>query len=163
QLRERGPVGVLFHASANIRIGQHVDGLVLRDQGVEDVHEGRREAALREASRSLHEQYDRVGLDQGIELLANLRVQRHPRPISMKSPVEKLAIRVVGTIADIEASAWDALDHGPSPFLRHGFLRALEESGSTDPATSKKRRSGWSGLYLLAEQGGRLVGGVPAF
>jgi predicted N-acyltransferase len=70
---------------------------------------------------------------------------------------------MVPSVAEIDAAAWDGLDHGPSPFLRHGFLRALEESGSIDPASAKKRRSGWSGLYLLAEQAGRLVGGIPAF
>ncbi len=69
----------------------------------------------------------------------------------------------MGSIAEVDAAAWDGLDHGPSPFLRHGFLRALEESGSIDTASAKKRRSGWSGLYLLAEQAGTLVGAVPAF
>jgi len=69
----------------------------------------------------------------------------------------------VGSIAEVDAAAWDGLDHGPSPFLRHGFLRALEESGSIDTASAKKRRSGWSGLYLLAEQAGTLVGAVSAF
>jgi predicted N-acyltransferase len=72
-------------------------------------------------------------------------------------------VRAVASIADIDAAAWDGLDHGPSPFLRHGFLRALEESGSIEPATGRKRRSGWASLYLLAEQAGRLVGAVPAF
>jgi len=81
----------------------------------------------------------------------------------MKSPGETLTIRVVGSIADVDAAAWDALDHGPSPFLRHGFLRALEESGSTDPATKKRQRSGWTGIYVLVEDGARLVGGVAAF
>jgi predicted N-acyltransferase len=75
----------------------------------------------------------------------------------------KIAVRAVASVADLDAAAWDALDHGASPFLRHGFLRALEESGSVNPATTKKRRSGWSSLYLLAEQAGRLVGAVPAF
>ena len=75
----------------------------------------------------------------------------------------KIAVRAVASVADLDAAAWDALDHGPSPFLRHGFLRALEESGSINPATARKRRSGWSSLYLLAEQAGRLVGAVPAF
>jgi predicted N-acyltransferase len=75
----------------------------------------------------------------------------------------KIAVRAVASIADIDAAAWDGLDHGPSPFLRHGFLRALEESGSIEPATGRKRRSGWASLYLLAEQAGRLVGAVPAF
>jgi predicted N-acyltransferase len=69
----------------------------------------------------------------------------------------------VGSVSDLDAAAWDALDHGASPFLRHGFLRALEESGSIDAATSRNRRSGWASLYLLAEQAGRLIGAVPAF
>jgi predicted N-acyltransferase len=75
----------------------------------------------------------------------------------------KIAVRAVASVAELDAAAWDALDHGASPFLRHGFLRALEESGSVEPATARKRRSGWSSLYLLAEQAGRLVGAVPAF
>jgi predicted N-acyltransferase len=75
----------------------------------------------------------------------------------------KIVVRAVASVADLDAAAWDALAHGPSPFLRYGFLRALEESHSIDPATAKKRRSGWSSLYLLAEQAGRLVGAVPAF
>src|SRR3954447_26063286 len=75
----------------------------------------------------------------------------------------KIVVRAVASVADLDGPAWDALDHGASPFLRHGFLRALEESGSIDAASAKKRRSGWSGLYLLAEQAGRLVGGVPAY
>jgi len=77
----------------------------------------------------------------------------------------KLAIRVVGSVGELDAAAWDALDHGPSPFLRSGFLAALESSGSIDPATRppKGRRSGWTSVYILAEAGGRLVGAVPAF
>ena len=81
----------------------------------------------------------------------------------MASSSTKIIVRAVGSIAEVDTAAWDGLDHGPSPFLRHGFLRALEESGSIDTASAKKRRSGWSGLYLLAEQAGTLVGAVPAF
>ncbi|MEJ7599818.1 MAG: peptidogalycan biosysnthesis protein [Kofleriaceae bacterium] len=72
-------------------------------------------------------------------------------------------------MADLDAAAWDALDHGPSPFLRHGFLRALEDSRSIDPISGpgsivrRGRGAGWSSVYLLAEQGGRLVGAVAAF
>ncbi|HEX2691417.1 MAG TPA: peptidogalycan biosysnthesis protein [Kofleriaceae bacterium] len=69
----------------------------------------------------------------------------------------------MGSVAEVDAAAWDALDHGPSPFLRHGFLRALEESGSIDAASGEDRGAGWSGLYLLAEQAGKLVGAVPAY
>ena len=77
----------------------------------------------------------------------------------------KLVVRVVGSIGAVDAGSWDSLDHGPSPFLRHGFLRALEDSGSIDGASAsgKRQRSGWTGCYLLAEQGGKLVGGVAAF
>jgi predicted N-acyltransferase len=75
----------------------------------------------------------------------------------------KIVVRAVASVAELDAAAWDGLDHGVSPFLRHGFLHALEESGSIDASSARKRRSGWSGLYLLAEQAGRLVGAVPAF
>jgi predicted N-acyltransferase len=61
------------------------------------------------------------------------------------------------SIAEVPAAAWDALDHGPSPFLRHGFLRALEDSRSTG------RDAGWRPAYLLAERGTQLVGAVAAF
>ncbi|HEU4611135.1 MAG TPA: GNAT family N-acetyltransferase [Kofleriaceae bacterium] len=73
----------------------------------------------------------------------------------------KLAVRVVPSIAQVDAAAWDRLDHGPSPFLRHGFLRALEESGSI--GGTGRRRTGWTPAYLLAERAGQLVGGVAAF
>ncbi|HEX5059053.1 MAG TPA: GNAT family N-acetyltransferase [Kofleriaceae bacterium] len=73
----------------------------------------------------------------------------------------KLGVRVVPSITQVDAAAWDALDHGPSPFLRHGFLRALEESGSI--GGTGRRRSGWTPAYLLAERAGQLVGAVAAF
>ena len=79
-----------------------------------------------------------------------------------------LAVRVVPSVAELPRAAWDALDHGSSPFLRSGFLAALEASGSIDPANAKgfslrKRRSGWTSLYVLVELAGRVVGGVPTF
>lgn len=74
----------------------------------------------------------------------------------MKSGGEKLAVRVVGSIDEVDRAAWDALDHGPSPFLRWGFLKALEESGSIG------KRTGWAPAYILVERGG-LVGAVAAF
>jgi predicted N-acyltransferase len=65
--------------------------------------------------------------------------------------------RVVTRIADVPAAAWDGLEHGDSPFLRHGFLSALEDTGSTGG------RSGWAPAYVLVEQGGALVAAVAAF
>ncbi len=72
-----------------------------------------------------------------------------------------LQIRAVHELSGIDAEAWNALDHGHSPFLEWGFLRALEMTGSTGgPA-------GWAPVYLLAEeivdQEVTLVGAIPCF
>jgi uncharacterized protein len=73
-----------------------------------------------------------------------------------------ISMREVRRIEEIDRGAWDALDHGGSPFLEHGFLRALEDSGSIGG------RSGWLPHYLLAESVSSdadpiLVGAVAAF
>jgi uncharacterized protein len=68
-----------------------------------------------------------------------------------------LRCRVVPSIDQIDRVAWDQLDHGASPFLRHGFLTALEASGSIGA------RSGWQPRYVLLEDRGRLLGAVAAF
>src|SRR5512143_4073296 len=72
-----------------------------------------------------------------------------------------ISVRAVPSISQVDQAAWDGLSHGPSPFLRHGFLRALEDSGSI--GGTGRKRSGWAPVYLLAEQDGRLVGAVAAF
>jgi uncharacterized protein len=67
-------------------------------------------------------------------------------------------VRVETAIGRVDQAAWDGLDHRPSPFLRHGFLRALEASGSVGP------RTGWAPAYVLVEDGGgRLLGGTAAW
>lgn len=71
-------------------------------------------------------------------------------------------VRVATRLDEVDRAAWDALEHGPSPFLRYGFLRALERSGSIGPG------SGWHPFYVLAhlDEGGNpgeLVGAVAAF
>jgi predicted N-acyltransferase len=68
-----------------------------------------------------------------------------------------VVVRIETRIGAIPQAAWDGLGHGPSPFLRHGFLAALEDTGSIGP------RSGWAPIYLLAERGGQLIGAVAAF
>lgn len=85
----------------------------------------------------------------------------------MSSTTPAIAVRVVPSVGELPRQAWDALDHGASPFLTSGFLAALERSGSIDAASAKglsaRRRSGWTSLYLIVEVAGRVVGGVPAF
>src|SRR4029079_5012081 len=133
------------------------------------------EPALWEAPAAFHEQDDWVTGNELLDLPAAGGVERHAglsmHPTARSAGVcrfgaccsTKIGGRAVRSGAELDAAAWDGLTHGASPFLRHGFLRALEESGSIDPITATQRSSGWASLYLLAEQAGRLVGAVPAF
>lgn len=60
-------------------------------------------------------------------------------------------------ISDIDASAWNALVKGQSPFLQHGFLLALEESGSVCADT------GWEPCHVAVFQKERLVAAMPLY
>jgi hypothetical protein len=60
--------------------------------------------------------------------------------------VGDLTARVVESLESVDAAAWDALDHGPSPFTQHGFLRALERSGSVGA------EAGWQPIYVIVER-----------
>jgi predicted N-acyltransferase len=57
----------------------------------------------------------------------------------------------------VPAAAWDALAGEDDPFLEHGFLAALESSGSVGAAAGCVPR------LVLAREGGRLVGAVPLY
>ena len=59
-----------------------------------------------------------------------------------------LTTRVVPSLASVAVARWNALDHGSSPFTEHGFLVALERSGSVGTA------AGWEPHYVLVERGG---------
>ena len=69
--------------------------------------------------------------------------------------------RVISSLDQISAAAWNALAGHDHPFLRHEFLHALERTGCTTPAT------GWTPQHLLleAEGGGNqcLLGAVPLY
>ena len=77
------------------------------------------------------------------------------------APENGVATGIVARLADgvsgIEASRWDALAGSGNPFVSHAFLALLEQSGSVGP------RTGWQPAPLLAEQGDRLVGALPAY
>jgi predicted N-acyltransferase len=99
-----------------------------------------------------------------------------------------LRARFLNSISEVRAADWNALVGAPtpaarpgaaqpsaealgappptapptaaptSPFLRHEFLLALEESGCATP------RTGWSPLHLVIEDGsGRLQGALPLY
>lgn len=83
-----------------------------------------------------------------------------------------LSTRTVASVADLDRAAWDGLDHGASPFLKTGFLQALEVSGSVSVRPSNQSLaavarsgspSGWTPIYVLAEQAGVVVGAVAAY
>lgn len=71
----------------------------------------------------------------------------------MDLPAATLSIRTVASVADLDRAAWDALDHGASPFLKTGFLYALEVSVGFGTATAAIARCG--GARWLAVGGGR--------
>lgn len=68
-----------------------------------------------------------------------------------------MSIFQLDSLAALDASQWDALLPEPQPFLRHGFLSALEDSGSLGP------RSGWRAQHLLRYEGDNLVAALPAY
>ncbi len=60
-------------------------------------------------------------------------------------------------MGDVAAPEWDRLWPDQNPFLRHGFLSALEHSGSADSA------SGWTPCHILLEHDGTAVAGLPLY
>ena len=71
---------------------------------------------------------------------------------------EPMAIRLAGSMAEIEAEAWDAVAGADNPSVSHAFLAALEESGSAGAKT------GWLPRHLVIEdEAGRLVAAAPMY
>lgn len=78
-----------------------------------------------------------------------------------------MRIRVVDTLQEIDAAAWNAAAQAAAraqnadddnPFVRHEFLLALEQSGSASA------RSGWTPCHLIAENDqGAFLGGVACW
>jgi uncharacterized protein len=67
--------------------------------------------------------------------------------------------RLLRSIAEVEASEWNALvGSAAQPFLRHEFLLSLEEAGCTTAKT------GWTPEHAIAwDAEGRLAGAVPLY
>lgn len=78
-----------------------------------------------------------------------------------------MRIRVVDTLQEIDAAAWNAAAQAAAraqnadddnPFVRHEFLLALEQSGSASA------RSGWTPCHLIAENDqGAFLGGIACW
>ena len=66
------------------------------------------------------------------------------------------------SIGEISPDLWDSCANPPgetpyNPFLRHAFLKALEDSGSASAET------GWQPFHLALEDGDKLLGVVPMY
>ena len=70
---------------------------------------------------------------------------------------EEAAIRLVRGVAGIDAAAWDAVAPAGNPFVRHGYLEALEASGSAVPDT------GWAAVPVVLGEATAPAGIVPAY
>ena len=73
----------------------------------------------------------------------------------MNSPSDKLEIKVIDSLAEIEPGEWNALSRN-DPFLQHGFFHGLEKTGCLQP-------QGWYQQHLVALEKGTLVGALPLF
>jgi predicted N-acyltransferase len=86
---------------------------------------------------------------------------RRRRRGGYERPVPGLTLSVHGSITELRPEDWDALlEHEPeraSPFARHAFLAACEESGCATP------RTGWAPRHLVARRGGRVVAAAFAY
>ena len=71
---------------------------------------------------------------------------------------EPTTVNVIGSIAEIEAAEWDACAGAENPFCRHGFLSAMEDSGSVNAET------GWMPRHLaVRDEAGGLIAAAPLY
>ena len=69
---------------------------------------------------------------------------------------EAISCRFLSSVAEVPQDLWNALS-GPQPFLRHEFLKALEDSGSVGAGC------GWHPEPLAIYRGTRLSALVPVY
>ncbi len=66
--------------------------------------------------------------------------------------------RVLDRIDEVPAAQWDICAGRDNPFLRHAFLKALEDSGSVG------RKTGWLPQHLtISDEGGALQAAAPMY
>ena len=72
--------------------------------------------------------------------------------------MSELVAKLGGSVGAFGEAAWNALVPEGNPFMRHGFLTALEDSGSVGEGT------GWQPAPILIENAeGGLLGALPAY
>lgn len=76
----------------------------------------------------------------------------------MPDGADPLTIQIQSDLAKVSAADWDACAGESNPFVSHGFLSALEESGSVTPET------GWLPQHLtIPDRQGRLLAALPLY
>jgi len=71
---------------------------------------------------------------------------------------DSIAVRVLRRIDEVPAAQWDACAGVVCPFVRHAFLRALEDSESVGA------EAGWQPQHLVVpDSDGTLLGAVPLY
>ncbi|MGH8055313.1 MAG: GNAT family N-acetyltransferase [Stenotrophomonas sp.] len=66
-------------------------------------------------------------------------------------------LRVVSSLADLTASAWNALHDGSNPFVSHAFLSGLEQHGCL------REEWGWQPQHLTLWRGDELIAAAPGY
>ena len=77
-------------------------------------------------------------------------------------PAPPVIVKVVGSLAEIKAQAWDACANPePSrsnPFVCHAFLKALEDAGTVG------LKAGWIARHLILDDGeGGIAAAAPCY
>lgn len=84
--------------------------------------------------------------------------ENRPRPATAGAPpLPELRCRVIDSLDEIAADAWNRLAGNLQPFLRHEFLAALEHTGCVGP------ESGWYPRHLVFHAGDTLVAAAPMY
>lgn len=77
---------------------------------------------------------------------------------SPKPAMNEILARVAPDIAGLSPTQWDACAGPSNPFMSHGFLSAMEESGSVGPGT------GWKSLPIIIEdEAGEIAACLPSY
>ena len=72
--------------------------------------------------------------------------------------MSQLVAKIGGSVGAFDEAAWDALVPDANPFMRHGFLTALEASGSVGEGT------GWQPAPIVIEdEVGAILAALPAY
>ncbi len=70
----------------------------------------------------------------------------------------EVAIEIVGSLAEVDAAAWNTLCDENDPFMEYGFLRLMETSGSVGTP-----ESGWLPRHVLVKRDGVLAAAMPMY